>query len=239
MTVTIDTVGKEQSLEADYSRFLSIISHDLRAPLRHVREFSKLLLGSIESPDEDQLIYQGFIEGGVNKLDLMIESIVQLSRLTLCDGEPQEIEITPMLSSIIAELSAAHPDKKLELSIQAELANIQGRPDQIRELFRQVLENSFVHGSSENSIKISIEQQSSQQNLVFKIADRGKGLEERYCEKVFEIFYKLNPSERPEAAGSGLTIAREIAKLHRGSVDIGPEEDIGTSVLVRLPKSFD
>lgn len=239
MNIQSETIGKEQVLEADYTRFLSIISHDLRAPLRHVRAFSKLLLDSVDSPDEDQVAYQGFIEGGVNKLDLMIESLVHLSRLTLSDAESQNIELKPLLSSVLSELSAIHTDKTLELSMETQqLANLHGNPEQLRQLFRQVLENSFVHGSAGEHVKISIEDKSTDQDLVVKIADQGVGLEERYHEKVFELFYKFNPGERPEAAGSGLTIAKEIARLHQGRVEISPDSDTGTSVLIKLPKSY-
>ena len=104
VTQEITSTPREQQLKEELDSFLYIMSHDLGAPIRHVREFSKLLVDSIDQPDEDQIAYRDFIESAVQKLDRMVAATLILSRVSITDSSPEIIQSEQLVRDITERL---------------------------------------------------------------------------------------------------------------------------------------
>lgn len=206
--------------QEELNKLLYILSHDFGAPLRHIREFSKLLTASIEQPDEDQEEFSRLINGAVEKLDAMLGAVLALSRLNTDETEPGEVALLPLIQKQLEELQHVHADVVFNASVDDNLPIVFGKAGQIESLFSALLENAFVHGKQDNQLTLDIAVTQRDANTVIVLQDSGNGIEERFREEVFNLFRQLAPNRKQPRVGSGLTLAKKIAELHGGQVSI-------------------
>lgn len=234
--------NNNSSLHADqiareYQDFAYIVSHDLNAPLRHVKEFTRLLIGGrIENLTEEEQEYVRFLEQSLAKLDDMQMALLTFSRLNTHAGEMREVDFNKAVAAAISELGDVINLHQPVIEYD-NLPTINAEPRQIELLFLNLVDNALkFHTSDTPKRKVSLTAMDKGENWLFEVKDNGIGIDEKFHNEVFRMFKRLKPDRYP-GIGAGLTNARKIVQRHNGDVMIKSEPGAGTSVLFSLPKS--
>lgn len=222
----------------ELQQLLYVISHDLAAPIRHVREFSKLLLASVETKTDDQQEYAQFVERALVILEQKLDAITALSRVATSAEPPTRVELNAVIetaSSAVFEATASSPHV---LRIAPGLPAVHARHSQLQTLLQALLSNAVIHHGADTELIIDVSATESYGTVSLRVSDNGPGIAPKHHTSVFELFRQLNPAKHPDGIGAGLTLARRIAQHHGGDITIAGEtnqQGAGTTLIITLP----
>ena len=216
-------------------RFVADASHELRTPLTSVRGFAELFRrGAAERPDDLALV-MARIEAEAERMGVLVEDLLLLARLD--SGRPLDVvEIDP--ATIVAELAEdallLHPQRPLALHADGD-CRVQGDPLRLRQAVVNLLANARQHTPEGTPIDLAVERRGD--DVVIEVADRGPGLGDAADGRLFERFYRADPSRARASggAGLGLSITAAILEAHGGSVEAANREGGGAVFRLVLP----
>jgi signal transduction histidine kinase len=198
--------------------FAYSVSHDLRAPLRSLEGFSQVLLEDhSEDLAEEAHEYLRRIQANVGRMAQMIDDLLHLSRATRSQLHRKRSDLSALAREVVAELTAAEPDRKVALDIPDGLV-AQGDPDLIRLVLQNLLGNAwkFTAHTADPAVTLGVE---TQQGVdVFSVRDNGAGFDMKYAYKMFDPFQRLHSSGEFEGTGIGLAIVHRIITRHGGRI---------------------
>ncbi len=227
---------RAELIAKEYEDFAYIVSHDLNAPLRHVKEFTRLLVGPRkDNLTEEEQLYISFLEKSLDKLEDMQHALLTFSRLNTRAGPMEKTDFNKSVAMALQELNDVINTYFPALEC-GDLPTVMAEAKQIQMLFYHLLENALkFHEEDTLKRKIAITATDQGDTWLFEIRDNGIGIAEDYQEQVFRLFRRLNPEHYP-GIGAGLTIARKIVQRHGGEILIESEPGKGTGVFFTLPK---
>ncbi len=212
---------------ADFDFFGYIVSHDLRGPLRALNGYSQILIEDQSDKLSEQSVKMlNRIRSNVGKLESQLDDLLELSRVNRSEIKLEKVDLEKVVRQVLK--SAA---KKYELEITV-TGPVYADKQLMQQLIRQLLSNALKFAKTDELLKIHV----GEKDNSFFIRDNGIGFEMQYAAKLFDVFSKLHPSSEFEGNGIGLAIARSIVNKHNGEISIESAPDIGTTVLVTLPK---
>jgi PAS domain S-box-containing protein len=222
-TAELEAANKE--LEA----FTYSVSHDLRAPLRHVDGFSKLLVeehGAELSPDAQE--YVATIRDSVLQMGRLIDDLLNLARVGRKQLAMQVTGLNSLAEEVMADLKRANPDRLIEWKIET-LPFVECDPALIKQVFVNLLSNAvkFTRPRKPAVIELGVANQDGAR-AVF-VRDNGVGFSMKYANKLFGVFQRLHRSEDFEGTGVGLATVQRIIHKHRGRVWAQAELDKGAT----------
>lgn len=220
------------ALKKEYDQFNYIISHDLSAPLRHIEQFSGLLIESLsEHMGEEQRVFSDYIQQSVVRSQSMLDSLLKLSRITTEEEQFGQNKIDEMLDTVMESF----PDVNVERNVQ-QLNYIYCDHHLMINLFTLLIENSVKFKQADRVLRITIDADVINQDLcVIKVSDNGIGIANKREDVIFEPFQRLHATEEYEGAGMGLTYCRKIVNLHSGTIYCSSIENQGCSFSITLP----
>lgn len=224
-----------ERIAREFEDFAYIVSHDLNAPLRHVREFTNLLIGTRrDNLNEEEQEYIMFLERSLDKLDKMQQALLTISRLNTRAGDMLEINCNLIIEQAIKKLDYDTDRETFEFG---NLPTLIAEPKQIEMLFYQLVDNALKfqvhHEALQKKIRINAEE--AKDGWVFRISDNGIGIDPKYHEEIFRLFKQLEPNIY-SGIGAGLTIAHKIVGRHGGRIWVESQRGRGTDVFFVLPK---
>jgi signal transduction histidine kinase len=225
-----ELVDRQEHLLASQKRLLANASHELRSPLARIRMAMELLLTGAQ--DQDQLAAE--LRLSIAELDQLVDEILLASRLDTAEPALEEVDLAGLAaeeaSRVAAEVTVAAASRGMILSGDSRL---------LRRLLRNLLENARRYGGcGAEPIKIELSRACAAMQPVIRIEvlDRGPGVAPDAREKIFEPFYRVEGhSEQAGGVGLGLSLVKQIAALHGGSVGCEPREGGGSRFVVDLP----
>lgn len=227
---------KATLIAKEYEDFAYIVSHDLNAPLRHVKEFTRLLVGGRASNlTTEEREYIRFLENSLGKLDGMQRALLEFSRLNTKAGELQRTDLNQSVKKVIARFTEAKPSYMPVFEVD-KLPTVAVDPKQIEALFYHLIDNALkFHNAASLKRKVTLSVQAKGPIWLFEIRDNGIGIDEKYHQEIFRLFRRLDSDNFP-GIGAGLTIANKIVQRHGGIMYIESAGDSGTSFFFTLPK---
>ena len=222
-----------EAANRELSDFAYIVSHDLKAPLRGIRQLSGWI-------SNDYVEILG--EDGQKKLDLLIDQsehmhnlidgILQYSKVGGVDAVEQRVDLNQLVQETIELLA---PPKNIRISVLNELPTIVGVRTQFEQVFQNLLSNAMKYmDKAEGFIKIDcVEEEDEWQ---FSIADNGPGIEEKYYDKIFLIFQTLAPRTEVESTGIGLALVKKAVEAWGGRIWVESTVGEGSTFFLTLPK---
>ena len=230
-TAELQAVNKE--LEA----FSYSVSHDLRAPLRHINGFSQALLEDCEDKlDDSGKGYLNQVREASHEMAQLIDDVLQLARVTRTEMRREPVNLSELAASVVAELQERETQRKAAVDIETGLS---ARGD--KRLLRIVLTNlmgnawKFTSRRTEAQITFGREQQNGE-NTYF-IRDNGAGFDMAYANKLFGAFQRLHTTGEFEGTGIGLATVQRIVHRHGGRVWAEGKVDQGATFFFTLPTS--
>lgn len=221
------------SLRQDMQSFAYSVSHDLRAPLRAIQGFSKILLEDFSSQLEPEALR--FLQNVVQNSDHLSSQIDDLLLYyRLGKNPPKKVNVSPraMVNDLIAEQKALQPGVRISAAV-GELPDLAGDPDLMRHVFSQLISNAvkFSRGSAEPRLSVTGKRESGAN--VYIVEDNGIGFDMAYRDKLFQVFQKLH-AEFP-GNGIGLALVKKIILAHGGAVWAEGIPDGGARFFISLP----
>jgi len=211
-TAQLEVANKE--LEA----FSYSVSHDLRAPLRHISGFSQLLVeefGSTLDPNAQQYLER--IREGAQKMGVLVDELLNLARVGRHPLRLQPTQLNAMVAEVIAILQPDCEGRQVEWMI-AELPAVECDPVLVKQIFQNLLANAlkFTRPRARAVIEVSHKEEDGQP--VFMVRDNGVGFSMKYVDKLFGVFQRLHRAEEFEGTGIGLVTVQRIVRKHGGKV---------------------
>ena len=233
-----ERVGEVEAKNAEMERFVYTVSHDLRSPLVTVQGFVGFLKEDVSIGDQEKVDMDlRMIEEAVIKMDHLLKDTLELSRIGRVANPPEEeVSFGEIVEDALEALSDKIRAKGVEVPLLPE-SWPSVRVDRMRivEVLTNLVENSMKYMGDESDPEIEIGWRKEDGETVFFVRDNGIGIEKDQREKVFDLFYKLDPDS--EGSGVGLAIVKRIIEVHGGKIWIEPEEGKGTTFLFTLPTS--
>lgn len=217
------------------NEFIASVSHELRTPLTSIKGWAIAL--NLCGPEDKEEFKDGLniIEEESDRLSLLVDELLDFSKLISGKIVVKKdcIDLKDLLNHTEKQLSprAERDNIKLLVIYKDSIPNISADKNRLKQLFMNILDNSFKFTPSGGSITINVSLKEN--NILISIKDTGCGISKEDLPKVTEKFYKGKNSKSKN--GIGLSICKEIVSLHNGTLEILSEEDKGTEVLVTLP----
>jgi signal transduction histidine kinase len=222
---------------AKQKQLLANASHELKSPVAMLRLFFDEAAQRQDLPEvfQHQVISQG---EHVLRMDRLVKNLLELSVLELKDSlTPEEFNLTDLVQSVLEDFSLILTEAKIRLDVDLpENLNMIGDKDKIRRMLINIMDNAVKYNVENGEIKFQAIERAAFIHL--SLNNTGPGIPKDDLEKVFEQFYRVEKSRslRYGGAGLGLSIVKEIVRLHHGKVSLESEAGAWTRITITLPQ---
>jgi signal transduction histidine kinase len=218
---------------AELDKFASIVSHDLKAPLRAIGNLTGWIeedAGESFAPD----VRENFntIKGRVRRMEDLINAILEYSKADRKKGDDVAIDTTDLLKDIV-EFNGKPAN--CTVAIQEKMPRIISDKIKMQQVFSNLVNNAIKY-NDKDKIEIKVSARETKDHYEFSVADNGPGIEEQYHEKIFVIFQTLNRRDDVESTGVGLAIVKKIIDEQEGKIWVESEPGKGANFKFILPK---
>ncbi|HEX9675356.1 MAG TPA: ATP-binding protein [Anaerolineales bacterium] len=228
---TAQLQAANQELEA----FAYSISHDLRAPLRAIDGFSRILLEEHSGGLGDEGIrLLNVVRGSTGQMDQLITDILALSRISRGAVKRERIDMAAQARSVFDEISSPEARASFELSVDP-LPPASVDPALMRQVWINLLSNAVKYSIPAQQRRIQIGGHTEEGRAIYFVKDQGVGFDPRYAHKLFGVFQRLHSAEEFEGTGVGLAIVQRIIRRHGGEVWAEGQLDQGATFYFSLP----
>jgi len=237
-TANQDLLMREQSLEIanhQLEAFAYSVSHDLRAPLRHVNGFALILLDDYgtDMGEEARNITKRIIASCL-RMDGLINAILAFSKASRQEINKTLVNIDALVREIYAELSSDSGNRQVEFKIK-DLPSCQADPLLIRQVITNLLGNALKYTSRRELALIEVGARIEAAETIFYVKDNGVGFDSSSADKLFGVFQRLHSQSEFEGSGVGLAIAASIIHRHGGRIWAEAKTGEGATFFFSLP----
>jgi light-regulated signal transduction histidine kinase (bacteriophytochrome) len=228
-TAQLEAANKE--LEA----FSYSVSHDLRAPLRHIQGFIELLVkaaGQQLSPKAQR--YLKIISDSAERMGALTDDLLSFSRMQRTEMRETRIDLKSMANEVISRLNGAADGRKIEWKI-ASLPEVKGDPAMLKQALTNLIDNAVKYTRPRDPavIEIGCEGEEDARHVLF-VRDNGVGFDMQYAHKLFGVFQRLHDDAEFEGTGIGLANVNRIIVRHGGRVWAHSEPERGAAFYFTL-----
>jgi PAS domain S-box-containing protein len=232
-----DLLVRNEHLEfanKELESFIYSVSHDLRAPLRHISGFADLVMKNLaDKIDEKGKRYLSHIYRGTEKMSRLIDDLLNLSRISKQEIQRTEVNLSEIATSIVSELREAYPGRSVQVDIEEGLT---ARADRglMEGALSNLLGNAWKFSAKTESAKIEFGSIGQNGKVIYYVRDNGAGFDQQYAGKMFWPFHRLHSEEAFEGTGIGLAIVDRIIRSHGGKVWAEGAEGKGATIYFSL-----
>ncbi|MGW3056554.1 sensor histidine kinase [Streptomyces goshikiensis] len=232
-----------QRSNAELEQFAYVASHDLQEPLRKVSSFTQLLqrrYGGQLDQRADQ--YIDYAVDGANRMQTLINDLLDFSRVGRVHHELQSIELETVLNRTVSSLSVSIEESGAEITHDP-LPPLVADPTQMGMLWQNLIGNAIKFHRPGQTPKVHISAEREGDLWRFAVTDNGIGIAPEYAEKVFVIFQRLHTKDTYKGSGIGLAMCKKIVEFHGGTIAIDTDHRDGARITFTLadqpPKTTD
>ena len=214
-------------LQEDHAAFSYTVSHDLRAPLRIVEGFTRILKEDYgRALDRVGNEHLDRVSAAAGRMNGMIDALLSLAQLSAQPLQNQPVNLSQLAGLVIEDLRRGTPERALDLHIQSPLV-VQGDPTLLRMLLENLLGNAWKYsGKREQAqIRLTANLDGDDKRWVYCVSDNGAGFDMRFADRLFGAFQRLHSASDFQGTGVGLASVRRIVRRHGG--EIWAESEVG------------
>ncbi len=241
-------VEQVSEVNRELEAFSYSVSHDLRAPLRHIGGFSDKLARHLgEEADEKSLHYLGVISNSARRMAALIDDLLVYSRLGRAAMRMQAVDMQSLVADTRAMLDANLQSEAEETGVPrqvewkiAPLPILVSDENMMRQVWLNLLGNAIKYSSNRDPARIEVEyQQQPDGGHLFTVRDNGAGFDMAYAAKLFGVFQRLHKASEYPGTGIGLASVRRVLTRHGGRIWAESAVDQGASFHFLLPPALD
>lgn len=222
--------------------FAYAASHDMQEPLRKIHTFSNMLLESCgDQLNEKGKHYLDKICGSAERMNSIIQDLLNYSRETNAHAPVVETDLNYIIKNIISDLEILINNKEAIIKC-GPLPVIKAIPSQMNRLFYNLIQNALKFSRAAIAPVISISVSKSLQTdkdnkswFEIQVSDNGIGFDNKYADKVFSLFQRLNERHLYNGNGIGLALCKKIVENHRGHISVDSSPNEGTTFFIKFP----
>jgi PAS domain S-box-containing protein len=226
------TLLEERNLELD--RFVHIVSHDLKAPLRGIANLSQWIEEDLaEALSEDTQGQMSLLRDRVHRMEAMIDGLLDYARAGRTDTMIATVDVEELIAEVIDSIA---PPPTFQIVIAPGMPTLRTKRLLLSQVFSNLISNGVKHHPRpDGSIRIS--SQDLGDFYEFKVADDGSGIAPEYHDKIFMIFQTVNPQKNADSSGVGLSIVKKIVETEEGTIRLESQVGEGTTFYFTWPKT--
>ncbi|UOP43647.1 sensor histidine kinase, partial [Flavobacterium psychrophilum] len=222
----VKSLAKSNKELEDYA---SIVSHDLKSPLRSIHSLISWIKEDNDNQLNDQTLqYLSLIEGKVEKMDYLIEGILTYAKIDKINLASEKVNTHEIIENII---NIIHIPNHINVSIIGKLPIINADKFRIQQLFQNIISNAVNYIDKPiGTVNVSCIEKDGK--YIFSIQDNGPGIAKENQEKIFKIFQSLQKSDK--STGLGLSIVKKIIETYNGKIWLESQINHGTTFFISL-----
>ncbi|MCU0773140.1 MAG: HAMP domain-containing histidine kinase [Ideonella sp.] len=233
-------ITRETELDRMKSRFLATAAHELRTPLASVLGYSELMLRRVDAPPERRRQMVEVVHRQAGLLVQLVNQLLDLAKLEASDGAAVRIKPTPLhkVLAMATEAFGVRDDGRAPTVVVGDPEeHLAVDPDAFVRVLVNLLSNAHKYSPGGGPIELTakVEGHKGQRTAIVTVRDHGIGMTADQCSRVFERFYRADPSCHIPGSGLGMSIVKQIIDLHGGSIEVESQPDLGTTVITRWP----
>ncbi len=232
------TLKPIKDMMEEQNRFIGDASHEIRTPLTSLKSAFEVFLRDKKASVKDakEIVTESIDE--VNKLQSLSDSLLQLAQYEKPNGHAyfKEVDVSKIIQEAIHSIKPVANEKHIEIIYDKSEMVIQGNAYALKDLIRILLDNAVKYSPLHSNV--SIETKSKDNHLSISISDEGIGIEKADIPHIFDRFYRADKARSKfehNGYGLGLSIAKKIVQLHKGTISVKNNEEKGTNFVVYLP----
>ncbi len=224
-----------ESANAELESFSYSVSHDLRAPLRHIQGYVEMLTREAQAQLSDKgRRYLKTIADSAREMGQLIDDLLLFSRMGRSELRETAIDLGQLVSDIRRDLALAAADRSIEWKIPA-VPRVLGDPAMLRQVFVNLLDNAVKYTRGRDPAVIELGSAGEEDGrLILFVRDNGAGFDMRYADKLFGVFQRLHRAEEFEGTGIGLASVRRIVTRHGGRTWAQSQPGAGATFFLTL-----
>ena len=232
-----DMIRRLHDSFAQVRQFSADVSHELRTPLTIMRGELEIALRSTKSPEEYRRVLESSLEE-IMRMTSIIDNLLTLAKADqgIYHADFSEVDLHAMVDELFEDSEVLAQRKNIQVQLKANAPiTIVGDRVRLRQLFLNLIDNAIKYTPEGGKVSLGVEQQNG--TAIFQVEDTGIGIPPEEINRVFDRFYRVDKARSRELGGSGLglSIAKWIAELHRGSISVKSEVNRGSTFTVALP----
>jgi PAS domain S-box-containing protein len=226
---------KNKSLE----QFAAVVSHDLKAPLRHISVFADMIVEETANGNlADVALYAQQVRSSAQRMDRVIRRLLEYSQIAYRIAAFSRVNLADIAIQAIQNLESQIEEARAELLL-SKLPTIEGDPDLLRHLLQNLIANAvkYRRKGTVPRIRMYATDKGSMVNLI--VEDNGIGIDPKYADRIFTAFLRLHADDKVyEGFGVGLALCKQIVESHRGIIELDTNYRGGARFVVRLPQNL-
>jgi light-regulated signal transduction histidine kinase (bacteriophytochrome) len=232
----VERTAQLEASNKELEAFAYSVSHDLRAPLRAIDGFSRIILEEYADrldAEGDRLLK--IVRDNTQKMDRLITDLLALTRVSRSEMRSSRIDMTTLANSIYHEMVSPEVQEKFTFSVSP-LADAYGDPTLLRQVWSNLLSNAIKYTLPKAERRIEVGGYTEKGMNVYTVTDSGVGFNPDYAHKLFGVFQRLHKAEEFEGTGVGLVIVQRIIQRHGGQVWAEGQVNEGATFYFSLPQ---
>lgn len=230
---TAELQTKNKELEA----FTYSISHDLKAPLRGIDGYSRLLIKDYsDRMDDEGRFFVNTIRTATVRMSQLIDDLLAYSRLERRAFAATSVNVRPLLQALVAERAEEVHARGVTLAIDISDATVTAEPEGLAQALRNLLDNALKFTGKVPDPHIEIGGQEKEKTCILWVRDNGIGFDMRYHDRIFEIFQRLHPEEDYPGTGIGMAIVQKTMQRMGGRVWAESAPGKGATFFLEIPR---
>jgi len=221
---------KLQAAYEELDTFSYTVSHDLRTPLTSIKTYAELMLKN-KSIDENGQKMLSRILTGADKMNFLIKEILNLARVGRSEINFETVDIESLLKEIRSEVWSAFKADRTEL-VLGQLPNVKGDKTMIAQVFTNLIGNAVKYSAMVDKPKVEVSAYIDGGETIYAVKDNGIGIDNRYYDRVFELFKRMDNVKDIEGTGVGLAIVKRVVEKHNGRVWFESKLNVGSTFFV-------
>jgi light-regulated signal transduction histidine kinase (bacteriophytochrome) len=235
----IERTAQLEAANKELEAFSYTVSHDLRAPLRAIDGYTRILIENYETTlDAEGQRVCGVIRDQTQRMATLIDDLLTFSRLSRVDMQAASIDMEALANSVFHELTTPEDRERIEFQVES-LPSAMGDPALIGQVWANLLGNAVKFSAKRERAVIEVGSSQEAAENIYYVRDNGAGIEMQYADKLFGVFQRLHSEREFEGTGVGLATVQRIIHRHGGRVWAEGEVDQGATFYFTLPQEED
>jgi PAS domain S-box-containing protein len=235
--VTYTDITQQHALQEQQKVLQQMLSHDLRAPLTMIKGHAQLVVSLLEEKGFNGTLLESSaaIDRGVNRMDAMIQDLVDVTRWEggQLELKREAVDLPGYLDDLLQRVSTVIDIPRIEVEMPADLPPVSAEPARLERIIINLLSNALKYSDPGTPVRVQAKPQDGE--VVISITDQGAGIPPVDVPHLFERFYRVKGARKAEGIGLGLYITRVLVEAHGGRVWVESAVGKGSTFFFTLP----